>query len=121
MAQKILVAEDDEMLRQLYSETLSEEGYAVDTAVDGENAYSKVKKGGWDLVLLDIIMPKMSGLEVVEKLRQEKIVDYSNKTVFLTNLDKDREIRRAEELGDGYIIKSQFNPGEFLSKVKSFL
>ena len=61
MDKKILVAEDDQFLRELYSDVLKGEGYNIEVAMDGEEAFQKMSKGGWDLVLLDIIMPNMSG------------------------------------------------------------
>lgn len=118
---KILVVEDDLFLRELYSETLSSEGYTVDTAADGQEGLEKIKKGGWDLVLLDIIMPKQSGLEVMEKIKAEPPKIRNKSIVFLTNLDKDEEIKEALRLGDGYIIKSQITPGDLVNEIKLYL
>ena len=70
MDKKILVAEDDQFLRELYSDVLKGEGYNIEVAMDGEEAFQKMSKGGWDLVLLDIIMPKMSGLDVMRKSKE---------------------------------------------------
>ena len=56
MAQKILVVEDDQFLRELYNQLLTEEGYEVDLAADGEEGLTKISKGGYDLVLLDIML-----------------------------------------------------------------
>lgn len=118
---KILIVEDDEFLRELYAETLSGEGFAVETASDGEEGYGKMKQGGWDLVLLDIIMPKMNGLEVIKKVKAESPTPVSKSLVFLTNLDKDAEIKEALQYGDGYLIKSQITPGDMIREVKVYL
>jgi CheY-like chemotaxis protein len=118
---KILIVEDDEFLRELYAETLSGEGYTVETAIDGEDGYNKMKQGGWDLVLLDIIMPKMNGLEVIKKIKAESPQSTSKSLVFLTNLDKDAEIKEALQYGDGYLIKSQITPGDMIREVKIYL
>ena len=117
---KILIVEDDQLLRDLYVENLKGEGYIVDTAVDGEEGLLKIK-GGWDLVLLDIILPKIDGLEV---MRQFKKLNTSLKKpiiLFLTNLDKDSEIKEALNLGDGYLIKSQLTPDDLLREIRSYL
>lgn len=122
MEKKILIIEDDEFLRELYVDTLSAEGYKLDVAKDGEEALQKIKVGGWDLILLDIIMPKMSGLDVIKKLRAENPnVKFTNTLIFLTNLDKGEEIKEALMLGDGYLIKSQITPGDLVNEVKLYL
>lgn len=71
---RILVIEDDGFLREIYMESLSSEDYLLDTATDGDQAFEKIKLGGWDLVLCDIVMPKMDGLQVVQKLQSDSTV-----------------------------------------------
>lgn len=122
MEKKILIAEDDEFLRELYADILKTEGYQVTTAVDGEDALQKLSQGGWDLVLLDIIMPKLSGLEVAKKAKEMPQPQVPNKSIiFLTNLDKGEEIKEALLLGTGYLIKSQITPGDLVKEVKLYL
>lgn len=117
----ILVVEDDEFLREIYLETLTTEGYAVDTAADGDEAIKKIPTGGYKLVLLDIIIPKIDGLSLVRKLKTENTFPADVKLVFLTNLDKDEEIKQALQLGDGYLIKSQLTPGDLIKEVDLYL
>ena len=117
----ILLVEDEQYLRELYQEILSDQGYTVETAADGEEGFNKVKRGGWDLVILDIILPKMNGLEIMRKLKSDPPTTPNKKTVFLTNLDKDEEIKEALQLGDGYFIKSQITPGTLVNELKSYL
>lgn len=119
--QRILVVEDDLFLRELYADILSGEGYKVDSAVDGEDALGKLKIGGYHLVLLDIIMPKMDGLSVMRQLQNNPPQIPNKCVVFLTNLDKDEEIRTALQLGQGYLIKSQITPGSLVEEVKMYL
>ncbi|HLD01579.1 MAG TPA: response regulator [Patescibacteria group bacterium] len=121
MQQKILVVEDDLFLREVYIETLTSEGYFVESAPDGEVGYQKIKDGQWDLVLLDIIMPKTDGLEVVRKLKAENAPKTYKTLIFLTNLDKEADIKEAMQLGDGYLIKSQLTPQDLLNEVKAHL
>ena len=118
---RILVVEDDLFLRELYSDILKGEGYTVETAIDGEEALTKIKAGGYDLVLLDIIMPKIDGLEVMRRIKKEPPQAPNKAVLFLTNLDKDEEIKAALQLGNGYLIKSQINPGSLVAEVKNYL
>jgi CheY-like chemotaxis protein len=119
--QKVLIVEDDLFLRELYVDTLSGEGYQVDSASDGEMALEKMKIGGYDLVLLDIIMPKMDGLSVMKQIQNTPPLAPNKCVVFLTNLDKDEEIKAALQLGSGYLIKSQITPGSLANEVKVYL
>ena len=119
--ERILVVEDDLFLRELYADILQGEGYNVETAIDGEEALAKIKVGGYDLILLDIIMPKIDGLEVMRRVKKEPPQSPNKSVLFLTNLDKDEEIKAALQLGDGYLIKSQINPGSLVEEVKNYL
>jgi CheY-like chemotaxis protein len=119
--QKILVVEDDLFLRELYTDVLTAEGYSLEAAVDGEEALQKIKSGGYDLILLDIIMPKMDGLEVMKQIQATPPQNPNKCVIFLTNLDKNEEIKTAMELGNGYLIKSQITPGSLVEKVKMYL
>lgn len=118
---RILVVEDDLFLRELYTDILTAEGYKVEGAADGEQALQKIKVGGYDLILLDIIMPKMDGLEVMRQVQNSPPQNPNKCVVFLTNLDKDEEIRTALKLGNGYLIKSQITPGTLVEEVKKYL
>lgn len=118
---RILVVEDDAFLRQIYTDTLKAENYEVESAVDGEEGFTKMKLGGYDLVLLDILMPKMNGFEVVEKLKTDPEYKGNNKVIiYLTNLDNEADIKRALALGNGYLIKSQITPGDLVKEVKMY-
>ena len=121
MDQRILVVEDDLFLRELYTDILRGEGYEVESAADGEQALEKMKVGGYDIVLLDIIMPKMDGLSVMKQMQNLTPQAPNKYIIFLTNLDKDEEIRTALQLGNGYLIKSQITPGSLVEEVKTYL
>ncbi|MCL5114105.1 MAG: response regulator [Patescibacteria group bacterium] len=120
---KILIVEDDKALQEVYADTLgAEAGYEIDTADDGEIALQKMQQGGWDLVLLDIILPKINGLDIMERLKSQPPVQNPNKrVVFLTNLDKSEEIERGLKLANGYLIKSQITPGDLVREVGLYL
>jgi CheY-like chemotaxis protein len=119
--QRILVVEDDLFLRELYADILSGEGYRVDSAQDGKIALEKMKYGGYDLVLLDIIMPVMDGISVMKQLQNNPPLAPNKCVVFLTNLDKDEEIKTALQLGNGYLIKSQITPRSLADEIKIYL
>jgi DNA-binding response OmpR family regulator len=118
---QILLVEDEQYLRELYKEILTEQGYKVETASDGEEGYNKVKQGGWDLVILDVILPKMNGLEIMRKIKSDPPSKPNKKVFFLTSLDKDEEIKEALQLGDGYFIKSQITPRTLVNELKPYL
>lgn len=119
---KVLVVEDEQYLRDLYVQILQEEGYEVEQAADGEQAYDAMHKGGYDLVLLDIMMPKMDGLQVLEKLQGSQAEKPNNSIVILTNLGQDSAIARGVALGSrGYIIKSDYTPDQLLNEIKQYI
>lgn len=122
MAQKILVVEDDEFLRELYEELLKGENYDITLAVDGEEGLNFMSEGGFDLVLLDIMLPKMDGLEILRHIKDKQPKLKNGPVVLLTNLGQDSIIKEGFALGaSGYLIKSAMNPDQVLSEVKVFL
>lgn len=118
---KILLAEDDLFLREIYQEVLADEGFDVVVAVDGEDALSHLTRGGWDLVLLDDIMPKKNGIEVLEAVAAKEIHTFAKKVVFLTNIDNSAEIRKLESLSDGHWLKSNMTPPVLIKRIKELL
>ncbi len=118
---KILVVEDDQLLRDIYLEALKGEGYNVDSATDGEEAFDKIKQGGWDLILLDILLPKLSGIDVIKSIDKGLLPIKNKNVVFLTNLNDDVEIKEALALGTGYLIKSQLTPADLIKEIKIYL
>lgn len=118
---KLLVVEDDDFLREIYVEILEEAGFEVDQAIDGDEAFQKISQGGWDLILLDIVLPKLDGLDIMKKVKAEVKEKPGKSIVFLTNLDSDTQIKEALSLGDGYLIKSQLTPDNLLKEVNVYL
>src|SRR3989338_8508403 len=118
---KILIVEDDKFLREFYQELLQEEGYIVDVAADGEIALKKITEGGFNLVLLDIMLPKMDGINILKTLKTSGPKVSNGPIVCLTNLGQDTVIKQCFELGaEGYLIKSALNPDEVLTEIKSY-
>ena len=119
---KILIVEDDPFISQIYFDTLVAEGYLVETAKDGLEAYPKIKQTQYDMILLDILMPNMNGFDLVEKLKAEGDQHITNTVIlYLTNLDNEVDIKRALSLGKGYLIKSQITPEDLVREVKMYL
>lgn len=120
---RILVVEDDTALRDLYVQILTDSGFTVESASDGQIAFEYMKKGGYHVVLLDIILPKVDGLTILEKLSTEAPPEKPNyHVVVLSNLGQDEAISRAMSLGaQGYLIKSDYTPGQVVEQVNHFL
>src|SRR3990167_4806875 len=93
---RVLIVEDEEYLRDIYYEILSEEGFYVETAQEGNEGLLKVRQGGWDLILMDVILPNIDGIEIIRRVKTNEPPEKPNKKIiFLTNLDKDKEMGQA--------------------------
>lgn len=119
---KILLVEDDKFLRELYVEVLRDEGFKVTEATDGKEALGQMEKGGYDLVILDIMLPKIDGLDILKKLNAEGKLE-KNKVLFvLTNLSPEVLTKKMERIEvDEYLIKSDLTPDQLVAKVKQYL
>jgi DNA-binding response OmpR family regulator len=122
-AKKILIVEDDQYIRELYVEILEDEGFYVEHAADGETGYQKMFHGGYDLVLLDIMLPKMDGLSILKKIQKETPpIEPNHAIIVLSNIGQEATIGKAMEAGArGYMIKSDYTPGQVIKKVKELL
>lgn len=121
-SKKILIIEDDQFLREFYQELLQGEGYLIDVAIDGDTGLQKMQQGGYDLVLLDIMLPKKDGLQILRDLKVSPSKQANGPVVCLTNLGQDTIIKQSFELGAaGYLIKSALDPDDVLAEIKNFL
>lgn len=121
---KILLVEDDQFTRELYEEVLTSEGFEVITAVNGEEGLKQIEQGGFDLILLDVMMPKKDGLEVLRSLKDEPPKVGNGPIVLLTNLTNDPVFNSAYGLNVGvkdHVVKSDITPGDLVTKVKKYL
>ncbi len=120
-AKHILIVEDEEYLRDLYLQVLQSEGYEVEIAANGEEAYEKMSQKQYGLVILDVILPKMDGLQVLDKLNNEGKQKNDN-IVLLTNLGQDLVVAKALDFGvRGYMVKSDYTPEELVAEVRGYL
>lgn len=122
MAKRILIIEDDLFVRDIYQETLTAEGYDITIAENGEVGLKQLEQGGFDLILLDVMMPKMNGLEVLQHISQEKSEKPNGPVVLLTNLAHDPIIDQALKSGaKAFLIKSDLTPETLVEHVKKYL
>ena len=117
----ILLIEDDQFLISMYSTKFVVEGFNIISANNRERGLEEAMKNDIDIILLDILMPKMNGFEVLENLKkQEKTAKIP--VILLTNLNQKDDIDRGLELGvDDYLIKAHFMPSEVVSKIEKIL
>lgn len=118
MKARILIAEDEPNMRLGLKDNLEFESYEVELAIDGKQALEKARAGSYNLILLDVMMPEMSGFDVCKKLRKEEI---NTPIIFLTAKGEEIDKVLGLELGaDDYIIKP-FSLRELLARVKAVL
>ncbi len=121
MAFKILLIEDDEFLRDVYKDELEKNGFLVDGFRTGGEGLGSLHQNQYDLVLLDIILPDINGLEVLRQIKQNPALSHI-KVVLLTNLGQDTIIKDGFALGaEKFLIKSSYNPGQVVDEVKNVL
>ncbi len=119
---KILIIEDDQFLREFYQELLMAEGYLIDVAGEGETALMKLQSNEYNLALLDIMLPKKDGVQILRDLKIKGPKSQNLTIVVLTNLGQDVIIKECFDLGaEGYLIKSALSPDQVLTEVKSYL
>lgn len=118
---KILVVEDETFLVKIYSVKLKKEGYDVAIATDGEEAVRMAEEVKPDLILLDLILPKLNGFEALERIRATD-ANRNTPVLVLSNLGQEEDIKRAEALGaDDYLVKANFSIQDIVSKIKETL
>ena len=121
MAKKILIVEDDKFLRELIARKLTDEGFEIIEAVDGEEGIKKIKETKPDLVLLDLILPSIDGFEVLSRVKGDASLT-SIPIIILSNLGQKEEVEKGLDLGAvDYLIKAHFTPGEIIEKIKNIL
>ncbi len=118
---KILLVEDDEALAQMYLMRLEAEGFLAEHVSNGEDALSAAVKYRPDLILLDAMMPKISGFDVLDILRNTD--ETANiRIIMLTALSQDKDKERAEKLGvDDYLVKSQVVIADVIDRIRYHL
>lgn len=120
MAKKVFIVEDDEFLRSLTVKRLEKEGYEVAVATDGDSALGKIKENSPDIILLDLLLPGLSGFEVLKKIREDGPIKGTPVIVF-SNLGQREDIEKAKALGvNDFLIKANFTLDDVVMKISSF-
>ncbi|HLD60557.1 MAG TPA: response regulator [Patescibacteria group bacterium] len=117
----VFLVEDDEFLVGIYQKKFEMEGFKVSVAMNGERALSDIKKKKPDIVLLDVLLPKLDGFAVLEKLKEDATTK-DIPVVLLTNLGQKDDVDKGLRAGAlDYLIKAHFKPSEIVDKVKKVL
>lgn len=120
-SKKILLVEDEDFIRELYQRQLSKEGFMVKAAPDGTQGLAALNAEKFDLLLLDIMLPGMNGLQVLREFKT-KNPGSPMITILLTNLGQEAVIKEGFELGaQAYLIKASYTPDQVVQEVKNAL
>jgi len=118
---KILFIEDESALQKTFGDILKSKGYGVLKALDGESGLRSAQGERPDLILLDLILPKMDGFEVLKELKENEETK-SIPVIILTNLEETEDIQKALELGaTTYLVKSSYTLEEVVNKIEKAL
>lgn len=119
----VLCIEDEHFIGELYSRALTKAGYRVEIIADGEKALAAAVTDNYDIILLDLMIPNLSGIEILRSLRDPaRTPPLHSKIVITTNLEQREEVRAdIEKQADGYLVKAEITPHElvdFLDNIK---
>ena len=118
---KILIIEDESALQKTLGDSLSQQGYQPISALDGEIGLKLAQSKNPDLILLDLILPKMHGFDVLKKIRENPATK-ETPVIVLTNLESIQELEKAMELGaTTYLVKANYSLEELSAKIKQIL
>jgi DNA-binding response OmpR family regulator len=117
---RVLCIEDERFISDLYARALTNAGYDVVIVDDGELGLHHAVNGDFDIILLDIMLPTMNGVEILNKMKSPHVVPpMKSKIIITTNLDQKEDMRKkVEEMADGYIIKAEITPKELVSYIQ---
>lgn len=118
---KILLVEDEDFIRDLYVRQLTKEGFQIKSAPDGQTGLNMLKAETFDLLLLDIMLPGMNGLQLLREFKTQN-PNSPMITILLTNLGQEAVIKEGFELGaQAYLIKASYTPDQVVNEVKNTL
>lgn len=119
---KILFIEDDVMLVKAYQTKLAMEGFEVEIANDGLEAIQKLGFNDYDLILLDLMLPKMNGFDVLKQLRTSGWPAAQKPVIVFSNLGDPSDIDKAQKLGaSDYVVKANLSPDQVVEKIRENL
>jgi len=118
---KVLLVEDEEFIRDLFKRQLDLSGFTTDAFSNGQDGLAAISKNAYDLVLLDIMLPDINGLQILQNIRSNPTTK-GVAVVLLTNLGQDAVIKQGFELGaDGYLVKAAYTPDQIVQEVKNIM
>ncbi len=120
-SKKILLVEDEDFIRELYVRQLTKEGFQIKSAIDGQSGLNLLNSEPFDLLLLDIMLPGMNGLQLLREFKT-KNPNSPMITILLTNLGQETVIKEGFDLGaQAYLIKASYTPNQVVQEVKNAL
>jgi len=113
---RILCIEDEHFISELYSRALTKAGYQVDVQLDGQKGMAAAQTDQYDIILLDLMIPNITGIEVLRTLRDPKKTPKMHaKIIITTNLEQREDVRAdIEQQADGYLVKAEITPHELV-------
>ncbi|HSX46207.1 MAG TPA: response regulator [Candidatus Saccharimonadia bacterium] len=120
---RVLCIEDEHFITELYVRALTKGGYKVDAIVDGKEALAAAETNQYDIILLDLMIPSITGIEILRTLRDPaRVPPLKAKIIITTNLEQREDVRAdIEKQADGYLVKAELTPSElvnFLDNIK---
>ena len=121
MAKTIMLVEDDSLLVKMYKTKFESEGYQVLVADDGQKGLEMIQNHKPDFIILDFMMPRLSGMELLAHMQQNP--QFKNiPTIMLSNMSNQAQIEKAKKLGAReFLIKANYTPAQIVSKIKQYL
>jgi DNA-binding response OmpR family regulator len=117
---KILIVEDDPFISDIYSTSLTGQGFETELAFNGEEALEKLRKQKFDLMILDVLMPKKDGFAVLKEIRLNPSLKVP--VLMLSNLNGEECVKMGMELGaEDFVVKTHFTPQEVVQKIKEII
>jgi DNA-binding response OmpR family regulator len=112
---KVLIIEDEHFISELYVRALTRAGYDVTVEVDGQRGLKLAQSDRFDIILLDLMVPTITGIDVLRRLRSPGAPNLKSKIVITTNLEQREEIRTdIEKQADAYLVKAEITPRELV-------
>ena len=119
---KVLIIDDDPNILKLYSDPLTKDGYEVEMALNGQEGLTRLFQGGYDFILLDIMLPDIDGINILKRAKDKIQENFCGPIIVLSQLEEPQIIESAMQNGArGYLVKASFTPDQILSKVSEIL
>lgn len=112
----VLCIEDEHFIAELYTRALTKAGYDVTTIIDGAEGLAAAQSNKYDIILLDLMVPNLNGIEILRALRDPaRVPPVRSKIIVTTNLEQREDVRAdIEKQADGYLVKAEITPGELV-------